>query len=525
MPHTSAPLRPLTTTLLVILDGWGHGDNSPDNAIFVAETPTWDRLWSNSPRGLLECSGESVGLPEGQMGNSEVGHMTIGAGRIVQQDLTRIDIALTDGSFSQRPAIQDLVQNSSSQRVHVAGLLSPGGVHSHERHFYSILDFLSQHSATVSVHAFLDGRDTPPKSALSSLQRLEEKLAEKPLANVASICGRYYAMDRDERWDRTKCAFDMLVGDGDADQAKDSLAALNAAYERGESDEFVRPTQTDAFQPVEDGDVFLLMNFRADRARQLYQSFVDGEFKSFERNRRPILSCFYSMTPYGSLTGVLDLPRKVLFEHEHVRDSLGECIASNDLKQLRIAESEKSAHVTYFFSGGTNEHFVNETRKIIDSQPVATYDLCPRMSVEEITKELVVSVRSNDYGLIVCNIANADMVGHTGDFNAAIEAVECIDECLGKILEACKSMKAHCFVTADHGNVECMYNSDSGQSHTAHTGNLVPLVYSGPEDLELSDRGSLADIAPTILDVMGLPIAHRMTGRNLAIKRRDVQPA
>ena len=509
----------------MILDGWGHGDNSPHNAIFVAETPTWDRLWSNSPRGLLECSGESVGLPAGQMGNSEVGHMTIGAGRIVRQDLTRIDIALTDGSFSRRSAIQDLLQISSSRRVHVAGLLSPGGVHSHERHIYSIVDYLSEHSARVSVHAFLDGRDTPPKSALSSLQRLEKKLGQRPLASVASICGRYYAMDRDERWDRTKCAFDMLVGDGDADQRSDSLEALRAAYERGESDEFVLPTKTDSFQPVQDGDVFILMNFRADRARQLYQSFVDREFKSFERNKRPILSCFFSLTPYGSVSGVLDLPRKVMFEHEHVRDSLGECIASNDLKQLRIAESEKSAHVTYFFSGGTDEHFANETRKIIDSQPVATYDLCPRMSAEEITKELVESVLSDDYGLIVCNIANADMVGHTGDFNAAIEAVQCIDECLGKILEACKSTNAHCFVTADHGNVECMFNTDSEQSHTAHTGNLVPLVYVGPDDIKLSDKGSLADIAPTILDVMGVPIAHQMTGRSLVIKRRDVQPA
>lgn len=461
------------------------------------------------------------------MGNSEVGHMTIGAGRIVQQDLTRIDAALADSSFTQRAGVRELAQLSSSRRIHIAGLCSPGGVHSHERHFWTFVDYLTECSAKVSVHAFLDGRDTPPRDALNSLERLEEKLSELPTADIASICGRYYAMDRDERWDRTKSAFEMLVGHGDTHRHSDSIAALKAAYERGESDEFVQPTRTDAYQPVQDGDVFLFMNFRADRARQLCQSFVARDFRGFERKIQPTLSGFFSLTSYGSFEGsaVPSTHVRVLFDHEQVRDSLGECIASTELKQLRIAESEKSPHVTYFFSGGSDNHFKGEKRKIIDSQPVATYDLCPRMSADAVTAEVARSVLSNDYGLIVCNLANADMVGHTGDFDAAVQAVQCVDECLAKIFEACSSTKSHCFITADHGNVECMYDADSAQSHTAHTNNLVPLVYVGPEDLEFSDRGSLADIAPTILDIMGLPIPHRMDGRSLAIKRRDVQPA
>lgn len=461
------------------------------------------------------------------MGNSEVGHMTIGAGRIVHQDLTRIDAALADGSFTQLAAVHELAKISSPQRIHVAGLLSPGGVHSHERHIWSFVDYLTECSAEVSVHAFLDGRDTPPRDALNSLETFEQKLSEHPLASIASICGRYYAMDRDERWDRTKSAFDMLVGHGDSLRHSDSIAALKSAYDRGESDEFVQPTRTDAYHPVQDGDVFLFMNFRADRARQLYQSFVVRDFTGFERERLPVLSRFFSMTPYDALPRPVAqiTPVQVLFEHEQVRDSLGECIASKNLKQLRIAESEKSAHVTYFFSGGSDERFKSESRKIIDSQPVATYDLRPRMSADSVTAEVARSVRSKNYSLIVCNLANADMVGHTGDFDAAVQAVECLDECLTMILEACASTKSHCFVTADHGNVECMYNADSAQSHTAHTNNPVPFVYIGPSVLELSDRGSLADIAPTILEVMGLPISDQMDGRSLAVRHRDVQSA
>ena len=460
------------------------------------------------------------------MGNSEVGHMTIGAGRVVHQDLTRIDAALADGSFARLAAVKELAQASPSQRVHVAGLLSPGGVHSHERHIWSFVDYLTKCSAKVSVHAFLDGRDTPPKSALNSLQTLEAKLKGQPHASIASICGRYYAMDRDERWERTKCAFDMLVGHGDTHRETDSIAALQAAYERGESDEFVQPTRTNAYQPIQDGDVFLFMNFRADRARQLCKSFVVGDFEGFERKESPVLSRFFSLTPYGVPVSsrAPNVKVRVLFEHENVRDSLGECIASRDLNQLRIAESEKSAHVTYFFSGGSDVRFKNETRTIIDSPQVSTYDLCPRMSADAVTDEVARCVRSNNYGLIVCNLANADMVGHTGDFKAAVQAVECIDECLSKILAACASTRSHCFVTADHGNVECMYNTDSAQSHTAHTNNLVPLVYVGPENIELAERGSLADIAPTILNVMKLPIADQMKGRSLATRRRDVQP-
>lgn len=516
--------RLLTSTLLVILDGWGHGDASDHNAIHVANTPNWDSVWTRCPHGLLECSGELVGLPHGQMGNSEVGHMTIGSGRIVPQDLTRIDKALADGSFARRSAVQDLANLASSRRVHVAGLLSPGGVHSHERQIWTLVEYLTQCSAKVSVHAFLDGRDTPPKSAEQSLSSFEEKLAKQPLASIASICGRYYAMDRDERWSRTKSTYEMLVGHGATHIYTDSIEALHAAYNRDETDEFVEPTRTHAFHPVQDGDVFLFMNFRADRARQLAQSFVSRDFVGFERTGRPALTGFFTLTPYGGFSSSDDSAStvQVLFEHEHVRNSLGECISNNGLSQLRIAESEKSAHVTYFFSGGSEELFNKETRKIVDSQPVSTYDLCPRMSADAVAAEVSQSVHSKNYDLIVCNLANADMVGHTGNFGAALQAVECVDECLGVILQACAETKSHCFVTADHGNVECMYNTDSGQSHTAHTRNHVPFVYDGPADLTLDSKGTLADIAPTILDVMGLPIAPEMTGRSLATKAKNV---
>lgn len=511
----------------MILDGWGHGEISDHNAIHVANTPNWDRVWTKCPHGLLECSGELVGLPYGQMGNSEVGHMTIGAGRTVPQDLTRIDEALSDGSFTRLSAVQDLAKLASSRRVHVAGLLSPGGVHSHERQIWELVDYLTQCSAKISLHAFLDGRDTPPKSAAMSLKNFEEKLSKYPQASIASITGRYFAMDRDERWIRTKSTYEMLVGKEAGLAYSDSIEAINAAYDRDETDEFVKPTRTHAFQPVQDGDVFLFMNFRADRARQLVQSFVNDDFSGFERSKRPAPAGFFTLTPYGKFNSVKDSATRVqvLFEHEHVRNSLGECIANRGLSQLRIAESEKSAHVTYFFSGGSEELFSNESRTIIDSQPVSTYDLCPRMSADAIVDEVTKSVRSSNCDFIVCNLANADMVGHTGNFGAALQAVGCVDECIGEMLEACAATKSHCFLTADHGNVECMYNEESGQSHTAHTRNLVPLVYAGPTDLILDYKGSLADIAPTILDVMGLPIAVEMTGKSLATKVKNAQSA
>lgn len=514
----------MTSTLLVILDGWGHGEANPHNAIHVAKTPTWDRIWSGHPHGLLECSGEAVGLPKGQMGNSEVGHMSIGAGRIVHQDLTRIDAALADSSFAQLETIRELSELAATRRVHIAGLLSPGGVHSHERQIWALVDYLSEISAGVSIHAFLDGRDTPPKSASVSLQQLEERLNGRAHVNVASICGRYYAMDRDERWDRTQRAYNMLLGDEESFSFEKSTSALEAAYARGETDEFVQPTCTNSFQPVRDGDVFLFMNFRADRARQLSQSFVVRNFNGFQRLRRPKLSRFYTLTAYGLPPSTSDsLLLRALFEPERVRNSLGECIARNKLQQLRIAESEKYAHVTYFFSGGSEKPFSYEKRRIIDSPPVTTYDLCPRMSADAVAMEVSQGVLSGDYGFIVCNFANADMVGHTGNFAAAIEAVECIDECLEKILDACAETQSHCFVTADHGNAECMYNSDTKQFHTAHTNNLVPFVYVGPDVVDLANRGSLADIAPTILDVMGMPNEDQMTGKSLVVKLQHVQ--
>ena len=505
---------------MIVLDGWGHGKPSPYNAIHVAKTPVWDHYWTNCPRALLSCSGEDVGLPAGQMGNSEVGHLTIGAGRVVDQDLSRIDKSIADRSFFNNRVLKRTSSLSKDHRVHVLGLLSPGGVHSHENQIWSLVEFLAESSVPVSLHAFLDGRDSPPKSAGSSLEFFESKLAKHPNAEIASICGRYYAMDRDARWDRTRVAYEMLVGSSSPFCARNSLEALEEAYERGESDEFVRPTRTRDFRPVRDGDAVIFMNFRADRARQLSRAFVIDEFCEFDRSARPQLSQFVTLTPYAKDISSENSSIEVLtlLERQRVRNSFGECIANSQLSQLRIAESEKSAHVTYFFSGGTEQPFANESRRILPSPQIPTYDLQPSMSAESVTSEVVNSVLKNKYSVVICNFANGDMVGHTGNLNAAVDAVECLDDCLGRILDACKATGSNCFVTADHGNVENMYNRNSQQPDTAHTTNLVPFVYVGPTDVQLADEGSLADVAPTMLDIMNLAIPAEMTGKSLAIK-------
>ena len=507
------------TTLLVILDGWGHRAESTFNAIHHANTPTWDRLWREFPHALLECSGEHVGLPIGQMGNSEVGHITIGAGRIVRQDLNRIDHSIKDGSFARNPAIQSISNASAAGVLHVFGLLSPGGVHSHEEHIFSVIELALTADREVVLHAFLDGRDTPPKSAESSVERAVRLQEASSHFTLASISGRYYAMDRDNRWERTKAAYELYVNGVSRFQAADGLQALNRAYERGETDEFVFPTQIGAGRVVHDGDDIVFMNFRADRVRQICRAFTDDQDENtFSRSTRPHLNRLVCLAPYAD-----DITRggeyvnhvNVAFEAEELPDTLASVLATAQKTQLRIAETEKFAHVTYFFSGGSEETYSGETRHIIPSPKVATYDLQPEMSAREVTSEIVSAVQNSRFDVIVCNIANADMVGHTGDFDAAKRAVECIDDCLQQITEVILDTNSYCLITADHGNVEEMVNVASEQPHTAHTTGVVPFVCVGRGTYKIKPTGGLQDVAPTILALMGLERPTAMTGRSL----------
>ncbi len=497
----------MAAALLVVLDGWGHGEAAADNAIHVASTPHWDRLWASAPHTVISGSGRDVGLPAGQMGNSEVGHMNLGAGRVVHQDLTRIDRAIEDGSFVANPVLAAAVEKARGARLHVLGLVSPGGVHSHENQIAALLEMAGRAGVQVCLHAFLDGRDTPPRSAASSLVRFG--------AHVASICGRYYAMDRDARWVRVRAAYDLLTRGVAAHRHADAAGALQAAYERGESDEFVQPTVVGGQAPIRDGDVVVFMNFRADRARQLTRAFVDRDFDSFPRVARPRLGDFVMLTRYAD-----ELAAACAFEPYPVSNSFGEYLGGLGKRQLRIAETEKYAHVTFFFSGGRERPFPGEDRILVPSPQVATYDLLPEMSAPEVTDRLVEAIAADTYDAIVCNYANADMVGHSGDFDAAVRAVEAVDGCLRRIVDAMGEVGGPCLVTADHGNVERMRDHGTGQAHTAHTSGPVPLVYVGPEAIGLDTGGSLSDVAPTLLDLMGLAAPPEMSGRSLVARER-----
>ena len=498
--------------LLLILDGWGYREPADDNAISVGRTPNWDRLWARNPRAFLDTSGEAVGLPDGQMGNSEVGHMNIGAGRVVYQELTRINQAIRDGEFERNPALNQALAAARERggRVHILGLLSPGGVHSHEDHLLTTLEMaVSAGVESVAVHAFLDGRDMPPRSAMASLERLEKAVSASDRTCIAGICGRFYAMDRDQRWDRTEKAWRLIV-EGDAEQtAESATTGLEAAYERGEDDEFVQPTRVQPGVSVADGDVVIFINFRADRARQLSQAFVGEDFSGFEA-RRPQLAAMVTMTHYQD-----DLNCAVAFPPATLPELLGEVVARAGLRQLRIAETEKYAHVTYFFNGGGEKVFAGEERILVPSPKVATYDLQPEMSAPELERRLLEQIGQGRHELIVCNVANPDMVGHTGDFQAAVAAVEAVDRLLGSVMSALDHAGGEMLVTADHGNVEQMSDPETGQAHTAHTLNPVPIVYCGPRPPARLNDGSLRDIAPTLLGLLGLPVPEVMTGRPL----------
>ncbi|MCL1635926.1 2,3-bisphosphoglycerate-independent phosphoglycerate mutase [Luteimonas sp. SX5] len=498
--------------VLLILDGWGHRDDPADNALAQAELPNWRRLWSGSPHTLIHTEGRHVGLPDGQMGNSEVGHMNLGAGRIVYQDLTRVDAAIEDGSFFANAELRAACADakSSGGTLHVMGLLSPGGVHSHETHIFAMLDLAKREGVPrVAVHAFLDGRDTPPRSAEASLRALQAQCERLGNARIATVSGRYYAMDRDKRWDRLRKAWDAIVEAQAEHRAAGALSALQAAYARGENDEFVLPTVIEGAQPMRDGDAVVFMNFRADRARQLAAAFVDPGFSGFE-TRRPKLSRFVCLTEYDAR-----LPAPVAFAPDDLAHTLGEIVSAQGLKQLRIAETEKYAHVTFFFSGGREDMYPGEERILVPSPKVATYDLQPEMSCPELTAKLVEAIASGRFDVIVCNIANPDMVGHSGDLQAAIEAAQAVDVALGAIDNAVRAAHGALLITADHGNLEMMRDPVTGQPHTAHTVGPVPFVYVGDRDASLRDGGALRDVAPTVLDLLGLPAPAEMTGRSL----------
>ncbi len=510
-------MTPSKPVVLLILDGWGYRPNGEGNAINAAKTPVWDSLVKNCPSTTISGCGEDVGLPEGQMGNSEVGHLTMGAGRVIYQELTLITKNIQNGQFFQNTVLLNAFARAkkTNKAVHILGLLSQGGVHSHEDHIFAALEMAKQNQVTsVYVHAFLDGRDTPPKSAKPSLEKLQTHLA-KTGGSLASISGRYYAMDRDKRHERVKLAYDALVHGNAPFQATSGITGLEAAYDRGETDEFVKPTliSTAGKSPItiNDGDIVIYMNFRADRARALSEALTNPDFKSFDRGHFPILGEFVSLTEYDK-----NLNASIAFPAKEHRNVLGEYLQHCHLKQLHLAETEKYAHVTFFFNGGIETPFQGEERILIPSPKVATYDEKPEMSAYELTQALTKSILEQKFDFIVCNYANADMVGHTGNFDATIKAIEVLDECLGKIISALERVGGEVLITSDHGNAECMIDTDSGQPHTAHTLSLVPLVYVGKRKVHFtSENGTLSDIAPTLLHLMGLPQPPEMTGHSL----------
>ena len=508
-PSFSRP-RP---AVLCILDGWGWRPDPTDNAIAQAKTPNYTRMLADSPHALLSTSGHAVGLPAGQMGNSEVGHMNIGAGRVVAQDLPRIDLSIEDGSFARRPALLDLIAKAKAAKgaVHVMGLLSPGGVHSHQEHISALVRALAAAGLPVFVHAFLDGRDVPPKSALGFLETFAKSVDGLAGVRMATVSGRYYAMDRDKRWDRVSKAYDAMV-DAKGEKFHDAYTAVEKSYAAGVTDEFVVPCVMGDYAGMSDNDALIFANFRADRAREISLALLDPNFSGFARDRVVQFCAAAGMAEYSDDINKL---MTQLFPAENVTGTLGEIVAARGLKQLRIAETEKYAHVTFFLNGGRETQFDGEDRILVPSPKVATYDHQPEMSALEVMARLEEAIASGKYDLIVVNFANPDMVGHTGIMAAAIQAVDTIDTCLGRLRAAVEKAGGVLLVTADHGNVELMKDPVTGEPHTAHTTLDVPIVaINAPPHIKLVD-GRLADVAPTMLALMGLPKSPAMTGNSL----------
>lgn len=506
--------RPL---VLVVLDGWGCRHGSAHNAIAVAHTPQWDVWQQQCPHLLLEASGQSVGLPVGQMGNSEVGHTHIGAGRVVHQELTRINEVINTGEFAKNSVLIQLIQQQKKEgkALHVMGLLSDGGVHSHQDHLFAFLRMCqSEQFHDVFLHLFLDGRDSPPQSALHSISALNQQLKDSPVATIASVSGRYFAMDRDSRWERVVPVYQLLTEALSSYHFDTAEAAIESFYAQKVDDEFIPPTLIGAKRPIQSGDAVFFFNFRADRARQLTQAFLDDGFTPFVRQNRPFLSQFVSMTRYAD-----NLPTIPVFSPLLLHNVLGEVVANHGLRQLRIAETEKYAHVTFFLNGGREEPFAKEDRTLVASSKVATYDLHPEMSAPEITSRLVDAIEKDSYDVIICNYANADMVGHTGNFAATVKAIECLDQCLHDVGVAVVARGGCLLITADHGNAEMMFDPKTNQPHTAHTSERVPFVFVGDDDWCCAQRdGSLMDIAPTMLALLRIPKPVEMTGQSLLVE-------
>jgi 2,3-bisphosphoglycerate-independent phosphoglycerate mutase len=506
----------VTPVLLVILDGFGYSEDADNNAVLAAHKPNWDKLWRDYPHTLINASEKFVGLPATQMGNSEVGHLNIGAGRVVYQDLSKVDVAIEDGSFFTNPALSDAValakQNNSA--LHIMGLLSAGGVHSHENHILAMLEMAARNGLKkVYLHAFLDGRDTPPKSAASSLQLLHDKCAALGVGKIASIIGRFYAMDRDQRWDRVQSAYELLTQGRAEFSATDALSGLELAYARGESDEFVKATSIvangDSAVSMQDNDVVVFMNFRADRAREISRALTDETFSGFSRAYHPKLASFVTLSRYGE-----EFNYPCAYTQDAIHNTFGEYLSNLGLKQLRIAETEKYAHVTYFFNGGKEQPYPNEDRILVPSPKVETYDLKPEMSAFEVTDKLEAAIASRQYAAIICNYANGDMVGHSGNMAAATQAIEALDICIGRVVKAMQAIGGEVIITADHGNAEQMIDHHTHQAHTAHTLNPVPFLYIG-RNATLTEHGALRDLAPSLLAMMGLPKPEEMTGQSL----------
>ena len=498
--------------VLCILDGWGHRPQLDHNAVEQAVTPNWHALMRDCPHALIDASELHVGLPVGQMGNSEVGHMNLGAGRVVMQDLPRIDQAIAAGELARNPVLLDFIAKlkRSGGTCHLMGLLSPGGVHSHQDHLVALARIISGAGITVALHGFLDGRDTPPSSAGQYVAEVSTAIAGLPNVGFATIGGRYFAMDRDKRWERLELAYDGFFGAA-GHHAPDAAAAVASAYGREETDEFVKPTVIGSFAGIKDGDGLLMGNFRADRARQILAALLDPAFDGFKRKTTAKFAAALGLVEYSSALAKF-MP--CLFPPMELAETLGEIVAKAGLKQLRIAETEKYAHVTFFFNGGEERLFPGEERILVPSPKVATYDLKPEMSAYEVTDKLVAAIEADGFDLIVVNFANTDMVGHSGDLAAAIKAVEAVDRCLGRLRTAVEARGGALLITADHGNAEMMQDPETGEPHTAHTLNRVPVIVLGGGSRHVVD-GRLADVAPTLLELMGLPKPAAMTGRSL----------
>ncbi len=501
--------------VLCVLDGFGYREAAADNATTVAQMPVWRKLLAENPHALLEASGEDVGLPAGQIGNSEVGHMNLGAGRVVFQDLPMIDRAIALGELSSSGELAAFIESlkSSGGTCHLMGLASPGGVHAHQNHFIALARLVAAAGVPVAVHAFLDGRDVPPQSAAEQIAKLEADLASVKKARLATLCGRYYAMDRDKRWDRTEKAY-RLLSEGEGAPVPDAVDAIEASYVDGVYDEFVLPVALEGYTGMQDGDGVLFANFRADRARQILLALLDPSFKDFDRRKTVRFAAALGMVGYSARLNEL---MGVLFPPKEVKKGLGEIVSAAGLRQLRIAETEKYAHVTFFFNGGREPPYAGEERIMVPSPKVATCDLQPEMSAREVTDRVVEAVSVGAFDLIVLNYANPDMVGHTGSLPAAVKALEALDECLGRLLEAVQKAGGAILVTADHGNCEIMHDPETDGPHTAHTLSKVPAVLVGGGGARLRD-GRLADVAPTLLALMGLSKPAEMDGESLLVR-------